>query len=108
VQVAGQASGSDPQAQSQAQAQQQQAPQFQGVCLFVYHLPLDATDETLFQIFSPYATVCSTKVMKDLRSGRSKGFGFVNVLTEQDGNNAISQLNGFKLGAKYIKISFKK
>ncbi len=86
-----------------------QGPQpFQGVCLFVYHLPLDASDQTLYQIFSPYATVCSTKVMKDLRSGRSKGFGFVNVLTEQDGHNAIQHLNNLKLGNKYIKISFKK
>lgn len=81
--------------------------QFQGYCLFVYHLPLDVTDQALYELFSQYATVTSTKVMKDISTGRSRGYGFVNVLTEQDGQNAIQNLNSHKIGTKFIKVSFK-
>lgn len=80
---------------------------FVGTCLFVYHLPLEATEQILFQLFSVYGEVTSAKVMRDLLTGRSKGFGFVNLKEEHQAQQAIAGLNGFQLGSKFIKVSFK-
>jgi hypothetical protein len=80
---------------------------FTGSPLFVYHLPLEATESTLFQLFSSFGEVASAKVMRDLLTGRSKGYGFVNMATEQQAVAAIHGLNGFNLGTKFIKVSFK-
>ena len=46
--------------------------QYPGVCLFVYHLPANATETTLYQLFSNYGQVLSAKVMKDLQTGTNK------------------------------------
>jgi len=81
---------------------------FQGVCLFIYHLPPECDEATLHQLFSNFGTVLSSRVMKDFQTGRSKGFGFVNMLNDQQAQAAISGLNGFQLGGKYLKVSYKK
>jgi len=87
---------------------QQPQGNFMGVCLFVYHLPQEATEGDLYQLFAPYGTIYSTKVMKDLQTGRSKGFGFVNMTNENQAQAAIRSLNGYQMGGKYLKVSFKK
>ena len=46
--------------------------------------------------------------MRDLLTSRSKGFGFVNLMNEQQAQAAINGLNGFQLGSKYLKVAFKK
>jgi len=81
---------------------------FQGVCLFIYHLPPEVDEPTLYQLFSNFGTVLSTRVMKDLNTGRSKGFGFANMATDQQAQAAISGLNGFQIGGKALKVSYKK
>jgi len=81
---------------------------YPGVCLFIYHLTPDCTEHTLQQLFSNYGTVLSAKVMKDLQSGRNKGFGFVNMMNDQQAQLAISSLNGFQMGLNYLKVSYKK
>ena len=83
-------------------------PEFTGVCLFVYHLPLEASESTLFSLFSAYGQVTSARVMRDLLTGRSKGFGFVNVSRHDEAAAAIDGLNGFQLGNKYLKVTYKK
>ena len=83
-------------------------PEFTGVCLFVYHLPLEASESTLFSLFSAYGQVTSARVMRDLLTGRSKGFGFVNVSRHEEAAAAIEGLNGFQLGNKYLKVAYKK
>jgi len=101
---------------SQQQQQQQQPkqiqpnlrkPQFQGICLFVYHLPPEATENTLFSLFSPHVTVHSAKVMKDLKTGQSRGFGFVNVGSQAEAELAIQKLNGYKIMNKTLRVSLK-
>jgi RNA recognition motif-containing protein len=87
---------------------QQDKKDFQGICLFIYHLPLECDEPTLHQLFSNFGTVLSTRVMKDLQTGYSKGFGFVNMMTDQQAQAAIIGLNGFQLGGKYLKVSYKK
>jgi len=81
---------------------------YPGVCLFIYHLTPDCTEHTLQQLFSNYGTVLSAKVMKDLTSGRNKGFGFVNMMNDQQAQLAISSLNGYQMGNKFLKVAYKK
>jgi len=81
---------------------------FIGVCLFVYHLPPDATEQSVYALFSSYGTVCSVKIMKDLRTGQHKGFGFVNMLTMDMAQLAIERLNGVPMGMKTLKVELKK
>jgi len=81
---------------------------FIGVCLFVYHLPPDATEQSVYALFSSYGTVCSVKIMKDLRTGQHKGFGFVNMLTMEMAQLAIERLNGIQMGMKNLKVELKK
>jgi ELAV/HuD family splicing factor len=80
---------------------------FNGVCLFVYHLPSDVNEQTLQLLFSNYATVLSAKVMKDLVTSQPKGFGFVNVATPEQAQICIKALDGFQLGNKRLKVSIK-
>ena len=82
--------------------------EFTGVCLFVYHLPLEATEQTLFALFGAYGLVTSAIVMRDKLTNRSKGYGFVNVANNDQAAAAITALNGFQLGNKYLKVQLKK
>jgi len=79
-----------------------------GFCLFVFHLPPETVDEELFQLFSQYGTVFSAKVIRDKSTQDSKGYGFVNMATEQQADYAIERLNGSRYKNKYLKVSYKK
>ena len=84
------------------------AADYTGVCLFVYHLPLEATETTLYALFGSFGVVTSAKVMRDLLTGRSKGFGFVNMLDNAQAQLAIAALNGSALGNKFLKVAYKR
>lgn len=79
--------------------------------MFVFHLPPDASDAMLHQLFSPFATsgeIESVKVVMDTGSGASKGFGFVNFTSKSDAQAAIDVMNGYSMRNKFLKVSFKK
>lgn len=76
--------------------------------LFVFHLPSDVDENTLQDLFQLYGPVTKVTIMKDLATGRSKGFGFVNMALRMDAENAVQYLNGHSLGNKYLKVSWKK
>ncbi len=65
-----------------------------GKKLYVGNLPFSANDEALQHIFSQAGTVESSKVILDRDSGRSKGFGFVEMSTEAEATDAIAKFNG--------------
>jgi len=65
-----------------------------GKKLYVGNLPYSATDDTLSDAFAQCGTVESAKIIMDRDSGRSKGFGFVEMSSEQEAQTAISKLNG--------------
>jgi len=73
--------------------------------LFVGSLPYDTTQEQLEEIFSAVGKVVATKVIMDKFTGQSKGFGFVEMGTEEDALKAIQTLNGSKLGRRDIIVS---
>lgn len=65
-----------------------------GKKLFIGNLPFSATNESLQQIFAQAGTVESANVITDRSTGRSKGFGFVEMASEQEAADAIAKFNG--------------
>ncbi len=65
-----------------------------GKKLYVGNLPFTATDATLGDAFAEFGSVTSVKIIMDRDSGRSKGFGFVEMSSDEEASNAISKLNG--------------
>ena len=73
--------------------------------LYVGNLAYSATNETLIQQFSEFGTVSSAKLVMDRETGRSKGFGFVEMETEADAQAAINALDGKSLDGRAIKVN---
>lgn len=80
----------------------------QAVPLFVFHVPAEATEEELRTLFECFGPVLHVAIARDRGTGSSKGFGFVTMASLSDAENAIHNLNGYKLGGKFLKVSFKK
>ena len=73
--------------------------------LFVGSLPWGVDDAGLAQIFSQAGTVVSAQVVKDRETGRSRGFGFVEMSTDEEANNAVSNLNGTDIEGRKIVVN---
>ena len=73
--------------------------------LFVGSLPWSVNDDTLRAAFEPHGTVVSAKVITDRQTGRSRGFGFVEMSNDSEANAAISALNGSELSGRSIIVS---
>jgi len=65
-----------------------------GKKLYVGNLPFSATDQSLNEIFAQVGSVTSAKIITDRDSGRSKGFGFVEMSTDAEAADAINKFNG--------------
>lgn len=78
------------------------------VTLFVCHLATTVTDYDLYTLFSPYGSLHSVCVMRDLATSQTKGYGFINYYNVNDANNAMNTLNNTVLHDKTISVSFKK
>ena len=61
--------------------------------IYVGNLPFEATDDTLEEYFTPYGEVSSARVIQDRYSGRSRGFGFVEMPSQSEAEAAIQALN---------------
>jgi len=73
--------------------------------LFVGSLPWAVDDQKLGDLFSQYGEVVSAVVLKDRMTGRSRGFGFVEMANEEDANKAIEALNGSDLDGRKIVVN---
>jgi RNA recognition motif-containing protein len=73
--------------------------------LFVGSLPWAVNDESLKQAFTAYGKVVSATVVMDRRSGRSKGFGFVEMENDSEAKAAIDALNGSELNGRNIVVN---
>jgi cold-inducible RNA-binding protein len=73
--------------------------------LYVGGLPYQTTSEDLADLFSQIGQVVSATVITDRDSGRSKGFGFVEMSNDQESRTAIDQLNGSRLGDRTIIVN---
>lgn len=73
--------------------------------LYVGNLPYSVRDEDLQQSFSQFGSVASAKVMMERDTGRSKGFGFVEMGSDAEAQAAISGMNGQSLGGRGIVVN---
>lgn len=73
--------------------------------LFVGSLPYSTTDQELKDMFSAHGAVTSATIINDRFSGRSKGFGFVEMENDDEAQKAIEALNNSQLGERSIVVS---
>jgi len=73
--------------------------------LFVGSLPWSVNDEELKQTFAKHGNVVSAKVVTDRNSGRSRGFGFVEMESADDAQKAMSTLNDSEMGGRKIVVN---
>jgi cold-inducible RNA-binding protein len=76
-----------------------------GKKLYVGSISFNATEEALGELFSGIGEVESVKIITDADTGRSKGFGFVEMSSEGDAKKAIEQLNGKKFMERALIVN---
>lgn len=73
--------------------------------IYVGNLPYSATDPDLQELFEQHGKVTSARVILDRMSGRSKGFGFVEMPDQSEGSAAIAALNGSDFQGRAIRVN---
>jgi len=73
--------------------------------IYVGNLSYGMTEDELRQAFSAFGQVSSVKILMDRETGRSRGFGFVEMLNQSEGEAAVAQLNGKDLGGRALRIN---
>jgi RNA recognition motif-containing protein len=73
--------------------------------LYVSNLSYQATDADLKKLFEPFGIVSSARIVSDRDTGRSRGFGFVELTSDEDAQKAISALNNKMLEGRAIGVS---
>lgn len=76
-----------------------------GKKLYIGNLPFSATEDALAQSFSQVGTVESATIIVDRETGRSKGFGFIEMATDDEAQRAISQFHGADYGGRALTVS---
>lgn len=76
-----------------------------GTKLYVGNLPYQATEEQLTELFSKHGTVLSARVVTDKYTGRSRGFGFVEMSSPDEAQQAINTLDGTQMGGRALKVN---
>ena len=73
--------------------------------IYVGNLPFNVDDEKLREIFSKFGDVEEAVIIKDKFSGRSKGFGFVTLSSDEAGNKAIKEMNDKEVEGRQLKVN---
>jgi RNA recognition motif-containing protein len=73
--------------------------------LYVGNLPWTFSNNQLLDTFKPHGNVVSAKVVTDKESGKSRGFGFVEMENDIDANTAIKSLNGSELNGRKLVVA---
>jgi cold-inducible RNA-binding protein len=73
--------------------------------IFVGNLSFNTNDDELRQLFESYGSVDRVSIMTDRDTGRSRGFGFVEMTNNEDGEKAIAALNGSQVGGRTINVN---
>lgn len=73
--------------------------------LYVGNLSFNTTNQDLNELFGTIGNVESANVIEDRETGRSRGFGFVEMSSKEDGENAIAQLNGKEVDGRELKVN---
>lgn len=73
--------------------------------IYISNLNFKLQDEDLKQVFAGFGEVTSAKVIRDNQSGRSRGFGFVEMANDEQGRAAIEKLNGTEVDGRTIVVN---
>jgi RNA recognition motif-containing protein len=73
--------------------------------IFVGNLSFNTNEDELRQIFESYGQVDRVSILTDRDTGRSRGFGFVEMASDEDGEKAITALNGSQFGGRTINVN---
>ena len=73
--------------------------------IYVGNLPYSTTEADLNELFTGFGAVSSVKIIMDRYSGKSKGFGFVEMDNRNEAEEAISSLDGKEMGGRSIKVN---
>ncbi len=73
--------------------------------IYVGNLSYDATEDGLRKVFEEYGEVESVKIIIDRYTNRSRGFGFVEMTSDEEGQSAISGLNGKEIDGRNLKVN---
>ena len=73
--------------------------------IYVGNLSFDVSEPQLQESFAAFGTVNKTNVVTDRMTGRSRGFGFVEMANDDEGNAAIEGLNGSDMGGRQITVN---
>ena len=73
--------------------------------IYVGNLSFRATDEDLRAAFEPYGEVASARVINDRETGRSRGFGFVEMPNNDQANDAIEHVNGTEIVGRAVRCN---
>ena len=73
--------------------------------IYVGNLSYGVSDDQLREVFEAYGTVSSAKVISDKYSGRSKGFGFVEMDDDNEAKSAIEDLDGVEIDGRAVKVN---
>ncbi len=76
-----------------------------GINIYVGNLSYDTTEDQLRQLFEAYGAVTSAKIIIDQYTGRSKGFGFIEMDDREEGMKAIKELDSKELGDRSLKVN---
>ena len=72
--------------------------------IYVSNLSFNVRDEDLREFFTPYGEVTSAKIINDRETGRSRGFGFVELADDEAAKKAIAELDGATVEGRAIKV----
>ncbi len=73
--------------------------------IYIANLSFEVSDHDLKELFTPYGSVTSAKVITDRDTGRSRGFGFVEMPGKEEAQKAITELNNAQYDGKVISVS---
>jgi cold-inducible RNA-binding protein len=73
--------------------------------LYVGNLPYDTGEQDLQALFAEAGTVDSVNVMRDMATGRARGFAFIEMGSDEDAQKAITQLNNYQLGGRNLTVN---
>lgn len=73
--------------------------------IYIGNLSYDATEENIKELFEPFGSVVKVSLITDRDTGRSKGFGFVEMGSKSEGESAISELNGKELLGRALNVN---
>ena len=73
--------------------------------LYVGNLPYDTGEQDLHALFAEAGTVDSVNVMRDMATGRARGFAFIEMGSDEDAQKAITQLNNYQLGGRNLTVN---